>query len=104
MHRRALELSIVRTDSKGQRQHVWMVPAPFCAMQYISDPRYLPEDESRTVTWGVKPRKANVNFKAAAGKSREDDRKQQGLQAITLRNSRVGLELFGACGRKYWIK
>lgn len=34
----ALELTEVVTDNKEQKLSLWVVPAPFCATQYISDP------------------------------------------------------------------
>lgn len=97
----ALDLNEKVSDSKGQTHSVWVVPAPFCAMRYINDPRYLQGDKAKLETRRVSPRRANVEFKAASTKSRTDYRKHGVLQVVALRNIRVGEELFVEYGGKY---
>lgn len=72
--RSGLERSDIATSSKGQRYLVWVVPAPFCAMQYISDPLYLPGDEKSVETRSQRLTDANVEFSAAAMKCRKNYR------------------------------
>lgn len=96
-----LELSDVDTDSKGQRHQLWAAPARFCATRYIIDPRYLPEDESSTEIRRLASREIIAEFRAAHVKSRGKYRKQHVLELFTLRNVRVGEELFMDYGMKY---
>lgn len=52
-------------------------------------------------TWRLRPRKANVEFRAAPVRSLADYRIQQGLQVVALENIRVDKELSVDYGRKY---
>lgn len=96
-----LKVSDVATDSKGQRHRAWVVPTPTRAVRYINVLRYLLEEETSTETRKLRPSEANVDFEAAALKSREDYRKRQPQRSITPRNIRVGAELFVDYGIKY---
>lgn len=71
----AVQLEEKVADSKVQEHCVWVVPAPFCAMWYISDPQYLEGDKEGTESGGERARKANVGFKSSKTKSRGDFRK-----------------------------
>lgn len=81
-----------------------MVPAPFCAKRYISGPRYLPGDKRRMKTRRLTTRGANVDFRDAALKSREQYKKQQGLQMVALRNISFREELFMDYDTKYSLQ
>lgn len=89
----ALKLSNAAIDSKGQKHQMSVVPAPTCANLY-NDPQFLPRDEDGMETRRPRPRKTNVQFRAAAAKSREDYRKQRELQVVTHRKIKVGEKLF----------
>lgn len=92
-----LEPSSVPNDSGGQTQHVWAVPALLCAMQYINHPRDLPGKKNSMKIRTLRQRKANVESRAAAVRSKENYRKQQVEQIVPLKNTRAGEELFLDC-------
>lgn len=52
----------------------------------------------------LEPREANIEFRAAAAKSRNDCRKPQAILRVTLRHIRVGEEMFVRYGMKYWLE
>lgn len=81
----ALQLSKVATDSKEQMHQIWVVPAPFCAVQYINYRRFLLGDENSMKSRMMRSREANVDFRAGAVRSEEDCRKQRALQIVSLR-------------------
>lgn len=56
------ELAERMTDSDGNEHKVWIVPAPFCAMQYVNDARYLPGNATTESKSLEKPRENNVHF------------------------------------------
>lgn len=85
----------VRLDNKvcdkDERSHsVWVVPALYCAMRYIKNPRYLPGDKCKLDVRRIIPRTANVHFKAGSTKWRGNCRKYELLQVVALRNIKVG--------------
>lgn len=98
-----MKLSEIVTDKKRRRHSVWVVSAPFRALPYISDPRYLPGNEESRGRRRLSRRKVNVAFKSAASKSRAEHRKQEVLHVITLRIVNVGEELLVHSGMKYLI-
>lgn len=57
-----------------------MILAPFCAVRYIIDAWYLPEDEGRVETQRLRLKKMKVESGTAAVRSIEDPEKQQPLQ------------------------
>lgn len=65
-------------------------------MNYIKDPWSLLEDEERLESQGLRPKEANIEFRAAALKSGADCRKQQTLREVTLKNIRFAEERFDA--------
>lgn len=70
LRRGALELSEAATGNKGQRLSVLLVLAPFCAVRYINDPRFLPGDEESREHKRMSTRGGNVAFKCVAPRSR----------------------------------
>lgn len=76
--------------------------APICAMLYVNDSPYLLEDEKSKETWTLKSREAKVEYESAAMKCREDNREEQALQVVLLRNTRVAEEMFAEYGMKSW--
>lgn len=57
-------------DRQSENHTVGAIPAPFCEMRYISDPRYLREDKGKLETCTVSLGSANVQFKPASLYSR----------------------------------
>lgn len=55
-----LKLSDVATDSKEQRNQMWVVWALLFLIRYINDSRCLPRDENSMETWRLKPKETNV--------------------------------------------
>lgn len=100
--RSALKLSVAATDGSAQNYQVYEIPAPFCVLSYINDPRYLPVDLHSMQTCRMRKREKNKGSRAADVKSRKDDRKQRALHVVTLRNIRVGEKLIVDYGMKYW--
>lgn len=70
-----------------------MVPALFCATQYLIDRRYLPGEKETMDTRRLGPRMANVELGAAAVTYSADYKRLQALQVIRLRNIKVVEEL-----------
>lgn len=52
----------------------------------------------------MSPKEANLQSRAAYLNSREDYKKQLGLQMVTLRDIRVGKDLFASYNLKYWLE
>lgn len=59
-----MELEGLDSDSRGQVNSVWNVPAPFCAMRFINDQRYSEGDWKRPESGGLGAKKPNVQFRA----------------------------------------
>lgn len=90
----AEKLSEPATYKKVQTHTVWAVPAPFCAMRNISDPRYLPGAEGSRDRRRLSSRETNVAFKCATPKSRADYGEEEMFHVITLRVVEIGERLF----------
>lgn len=58
--RGTLELSDTAIDSRQQTHLVWAAPALICAMRYITNPRYLTEDENSIESRRLSSKKTNV--------------------------------------------
>lgn len=83
---------------------MWIILASFFAMRHSNDRLSLTEDEVGLETWKLRTRKENVGFRAAAVKSKINNRMQQGLQVLTLKNLTAEMELFVNYGMRYWLK
>lgn len=68
----ALVLSGAGTDNRTKRHHVRVVSAPFCVMQYIDDPWYLPGSGKSMTTRRLRPNETSVELRATVAKSRAE--------------------------------
>lgn len=89
--------------NKSQVYSFIVVSAPFSAMHYISDPRYLFAIREGAKRMKVRARKPNVYFTASRKVSRGDFRKHELIQLIVLRNIKVGRELSVQHGEKFLL-
>lgn len=86
-------------DRKGHKYSIWVVPALFCAVQYINDQKHLQKNREETENRGTEARKPNLQFKSSKTMSREDFTDQELVQMGALKKNRVGEELFLGYGR-----
>lgn len=86
-------------------QHlVWIVPASFCAMLYVSDWRYLPEDkvpESRKLQKEWKNKDGFYGIKSPSSVTTSRSYKLLSIRA--LRNLKYGEEQFVDYGSTYEV-
>lgn len=90
------------TDKEGKERPVWIVAALFCAMRYVKDGRYLPGDTSSQSERVKNPRENTIVFRQQHSPRTSGEFQDYGLLAVeTLRNIRVGEELFVDYGNVY---
>ena len=86
----------------GVRHKVFIVPAPFCAMRYINDPRYLDRDAEKLLE--TEKRKANVRYildNATANGNAMDVASHTMIRVVASRNISKGDELYADYGSEY---
>lgn len=90
------------TDRNMVEHPVWIVPAPFCAMHFVKDGRYLSGDEAPEAEKLGKERKNNVEFYQTESPSSATSFRSYKILAVrALRNVRYGEELFVDYGNNY---
>lgn len=80
----AVELYGMVSDSKRQVYSVWVVLAPFCAMRFTNDLRYVEGDRKETRREEIEASRANVQYRASRAVSREEFREHELLQMAAL--------------------
>lgn len=86
----------------GDEQKLWIVPAPFFAMRYINNARYLPEDTMRENKMLIKPKENNLQFSQGMSQtSPKTFSRFRILSAHALRNIALGEKLVVQYGNNY---
>lgn len=80
-------------DNKGERQTVWVFPAPFGAMQYINHPHCLKQEKEELGTQRSSQRTTSVQFEEAVVRLESEFRELPILQVVNLKNIRAGEQL-----------
>lgn len=91
-------------DSRGLEYSIWTVPAPYCAVQYINDLRYLGEGKIGRKTQELKATKRNATLRALRAMSGKNSGQQELLQVATLKNIKAREEYFWNFSEKLMFK
>lgn len=97
----AVELKSKAPESRSRKYSFWVVPAPFCAMRFVSDPQYMETDKKGTKTGGIVDRKPKVHCGASTTVSRAVFRNSDLVQVATTRKFKIEKKLSVECGETF---